>query len=182
MSDTPLSESSAMEESSTNQPTPFPRESGPSPLPTYAAVAALLLAVIAVVIAALVYFFPAQKAPSVAQQGGDAKANICSAFGTARKGWVYETNRRNPNPDDPIADLSVATSARLSLIGAGAYLRDRIAANTAAPADLRDTANSVANTVEQLGINYLAQATPAVQEQLDKDLGNQVGQLNKLCG
>ena len=45
----------------------------------------------------------------------------------------------------------------------GAYLRDRLAANTAAPADLATAANSFATTIEQLGINYLTNATNDVQ-------------------
>ena len=99
--------------------------------PTYAALA---IAVIAVVLAALAYFHPAHKAASEAQQGGDAKANVCSAYAAAHKAVVINTHMQSPNPNDPIAELSVATNARLALIGSGAYLRDRIDANTAAPA------------------------------------------------
>ena len=59
------------------------------------------------------------------------------------------------DPNNAVAELSVATNARLALVGGGAYLKDRLAANTAAPADLAGGVNSFANTIEQLGMNYL---------------------------
>jgi hypothetical protein len=146
--------------------------------PTYAALA---LAVIAVALAALAYFNPAHNSASVAQQGGDAKANVCSAYAAAQKAVVINTHLRTPNPNDPVAELSVATNARLALLGGGAYLRERLAANTAAPADLANAANSMANTIEQLGINYLTGAAAAVQDPLRHDLNSEITQIDKLC-
>jgi hypothetical protein len=185
MSDRPLAksahaesqeESSAKQESSSKKPVPFPSDA--SRWPTYAALA---IAVIAVALAALAYFHPAHKAASVAQQGGDAKANVCSAYAAAHKAVVINTHMQSPNINDPVGELSVATNARLALIGGGAYLRERLAANTAAPADLANAANSMANTIEQLGINYLIQAGANAQDPLRHDLDSQVTQLNKLC-
>jgi hypothetical protein len=178
MSDRPLTKSTAKEESSSKQPLPVPRWSDASRWPSYAALA---IALIAVVFAALAYFLPAHKGASIAQQGGDAKANVCSAYAAAHKAVVINTHMQSPNPNDAIAELSVATNARLALIGSGAYLRDRIQANTAAPADLANAATSFANTVEQLGINYLIQAGAGVQDPLRHDLDSQITQLNKLC-
>ncbi len=188
MSDTPATksahaespkQSSAHEESSSKKPVAVPRWSDASRWPTYAALA---IAVIAVALAALAYFHPAHKAASVAQQGGDAKANVCSAYASAHKAVVINTHMESPNPNDPIAELSVATNARLALIGSGAYLRERLAANTAAPADLITAANSMANAVEQLGMNYLTQAGAAAQDPLRHDLDTQITQIDKLCG
>jgi hypothetical protein len=188
MSDTPVTKSAHAESqkhssaddeaSTTKKPAPFPRWSDASRWPSYAAV---VLAVIAVILAALAYFYPPQKAPSVAQQGGDAKANVCAAYTAAHNAVVINTHLQSPNPNDPIAELSVATNARLALIGGGAYLRERVEANTAAPADLANAANSMANTIEQLGINYLIQAGNAVQDPLRHDLDSQINQLKKLC-
>jgi hypothetical protein len=170
--------SSADQTSSTKKSAPAPGWSDASRWPVYGAV---ILAVIAVVLAALAYFHPAQKAASAVQQGGDAKANVCSAYAAAHKAVVINTHMQSPNPNDPIAELSVATNARLALIGSGAYLRDRIDANTAAPADLTNAVHSFANTIEQLGINYLIQAGNAVQDPLRHDLDSQITQIDKLC-
>ncbi len=187
MSDTPVTksahaetpkQSSVKQESSSKKPVPFTRWSDPSRWLTYAALA---IAVIAVALAALAYFHPAHNSASVAQQGGDAKANVCSAYASARKAVVINTHMQSPNINDPIAELSVATNARLALIGGGAYLRERLAANTGAPADLASAATSMANTVEQLGINYLTRAGNDVQDPIRKDLNNEITQIDKMC-
>ncbi len=187
MSDTPVTKSahaeapeksSVEEQSPSKKPVPFPRWSAASRWLTYAA---LVLAVIAVTLAALAYFHPAHNKASVAQQGGDAKANVCSAFASARQAVVINTHMQSPNINDQVAELAVATNARLALIGSGSYLHERIAANSAAPADLLNAATSLANTVEQLGINYLTDASPDAQAPIRKDLDTDIKQLVKLC-
>jgi hypothetical protein len=171
-------QSSLKEESSSKKPVPLPRWSGASRWLTYAALA---IAFIAVALAALAYFHPAHNNASVVQQGGDAKANVCSAFASARQAVVINTHMQSPNINDQIAELSVATNARLALIGGGSYLHERIAANSAAPADLANAATSMANTIEQLGINYLTDAAPDAQAPIRKDLDAEITQVAKLC-
>jgi hypothetical protein len=184
MSDRPLAksahaetpkQSSVEDKSSSKTPASLPRWSNASRWLTYAALA---LAVVAVALTGLAYFYPAHKGASVAQQGGDAKANVCSAFTSARKAVVINTHLESPNPD---LQLSVAANARLALVGGGAYLRDRLDANTAAPADLANAANSFATTIQQLGINYLAEAGTDIQDPLRHDLDSQITQIAKMC-
>ncbi|MCV7258118.1 hypothetical protein H7J72_05700 [Mycobacterium shimoidei] len=151
----------------------------------WAAYAAIALAVIAVVLAALAYFHPSHdkaSAGAVEQQGGDAKTNVCAAYNTVHEGVVANTHMANPTPDNPVGQLSVAANARLSLLGGGSYLKDRLAANTAAPADLAKVVDAMANTIQQLGVNYMAGAPNDVQEPLRHDLDNQISQLNQMCG
>lgn len=141
-----------------------------------------VLALAALVLAALAYFHPPHTgATGAAQQGGDAKANLCSAYAAAHNAVVINTHLQNTNPNDPVAELAVATSARLALIGGGTYLKDRLEANTAAPTDVANAINAVANTVEQLGINYLNRAASDAQESLRKDLNSQISAADKLC-
>lgn len=168
-------QSSVKAESDPKTPVPVPRWSDTSRWPTYAALA---LATIAAVLAALAYCHPSHTGASVAQQGGDAKANVCSAFASTKKAVVINTHLQSPNPD---AQLAVAANARLALIGGGAYLRDRLEANTAAPADLTTAANSLADTVQQLGMNYLTDASNDVQNPLRQNLNNELNQLDKMC-
>jgi hypothetical protein len=181
MSDRPLTkpahsetenQPSAKEESSGKKPLPFPSDA--SRWLTYAA---LVIAVIAAVLAGLAYFHPKHTA-AAPQQGGDAKANVCSAYQATRKAVVINTHLESQNPD---LQLAIAANARLALIGGGTYLRDRLEANTAAPSDLANAANSLADTVEQLGINYLIQAPPEVQDPVRNNLNNQLAQLDKMC-
>ena len=173
MSDSSLTESADAESH---------KESSPSEQPKalrWITYAALAIAVLAVILAALAYFVPAHNSASAtAQQGGDAKANVCAAYAATRKAVVLNTHLKSPNPE---SQLAVATNARLALIGGGAYLSERLAANTAAPADLANAANSLANTIQQLGINYLNQAPADVQDPVRKDLTNELSQLDKLC-
>jgi hypothetical protein len=187
MSDRPVTKSasaetskppSASEESSSRKPVPLPHGSEASRWLTYAALA---IALVATVLAALAYFLPAHHQASVPQQGGDAKANVCSAYKGAHTSVVVNTHMQSRNPNDAVAELSVATNARLALIGGGAYLKDRLASNTAAPADLANAVNSFANTIEQLGTNYLIGVGTEVQDPLRKDLDSEVAQIDKLC-
>jgi len=141
-----------------------------------------VLALAALVLAALAYFRPTHTdATGAPQQGGDAKANVCSAYAAAHNAVVINTHLQSTNPNDPVAELAVATSARLALIGSGAYLKDRLEANTAAPTDVANAINAVANTVEQLGINYLNRAAADAQESLRRDLNSQISAADKLC-
>ncbi len=188
MSDSPLAksadadhpkQSSTTDVSTTHRPAPTTHTSDALRWLTYAALA---LALVGVVLGALAYFHPAHKGPVIVQQGGDAKANVCGAYGAAHKAVVINTHMQSPNPNDPVAELTVATSARLSLIGSGAYLRDRVEANSGVSSDIANAVTNFANTVEQLGINYLNQADAAVQDPLRKDLDSQITQLDKLCG
>jgi hypothetical protein len=187
MSDRPLTksadaetheESFPSEQPSRKEPQPISRPSKTSQWRTYAPLA---IAVIAAVLAALAYFHPAHNgASATAQQGGDAKANVCSAYASTRKAVVINTHLQSP-PKDPTAQLSVAANARLALLGGGVYLRDRLAANTEAPVDLANAANSLANTIQQLGINYLTGAGADVQDPLRHDLNSELTQIDKLC-
>jgi hypothetical protein len=186
MTDRPVTKSSHAEsqkppaegESSTRKPLPSPGGSATSRWP---ALAALALAVVATALAALAYFHPAHHQASVPQQDGDAKANLCSAYKGAHRSVVVNTHLQSRDPNNAVAELSVATNARLALVGGGAYLKDRLAANTAAPADLANAVNSFSNTIEQLGMNYLIGVATEVQDPLRKDLDTQVTQLDKLC-
>lgn len=198
MSDRPLGKSSPSASSAETQKESASKDSGSkSPAPKgalpypdgsqaarWAAYAAIALSVIAVILAALAYFHPSHdkaSAPAVDQQGGDAKANVCAAYNTVHQGVVTNTHMSNPNPNDPVGQLSIAANARLSLLGGGSYLKDRLAANTGAPADLTKTVDAMANTIQQLGVNYLAGASNEVQDPLRHDLDNEISQLNQMC-
>ena len=75
----------------------------------------------------------------------------------------------------------MAANARLALLGGGAYLRDSLNAQTAPPADLAEAVNSLAATIEQLGVNYLANAGNDAQVPLRHDLDSEIATLKKLC-
>jgi hypothetical protein len=86
-----------------------------------------------------------------------------------------------PGGNDPGAHLAVAANARLALLGGGAYLRDSLNVQTSPPADLAKAVDSFAATIEQLGVNYLANAGNDAQVPLRRDLDSEIKTLNKLC-
>jgi hypothetical protein len=87
----------------------------------------------------------------------------------------------NPRGNDQIGTLAVAANARLALLGGGAYLRDRLDAEPATPADLAKALKAMAGTMEQLGINYLAGSTSTAQDLLRNNLDKEIAAINKLC-
>ena len=146
--------------------------------------AALAIAVIAAAIAIAAWLRPAHESASPTftdQQTAEAKTNICSAYTAVDQAVVANTHLANPIPNDPIGQLAVAADARLALLGGGAYLRDRLAAGPASPGDLAKALNSMANTIEQLGIGYLAGASNIVQDPLRHDLDSEITQMDELC-
>jgi len=94
---------------------------------------------------------------------------------------VTNTRRSNPVSNNPAGGLAVAAHARLALPGGGAYPRDRLAGEPAAIAELAKVVTELADTIEELGVNYLAGAPNQVQEPLRKTLDTQLAALHKLC-
>jgi hypothetical protein len=147
-------------------------------LATYATLA---IALVAVAVAVAAWLRPASGSASYSdQQSAQARKNVCSAAKVVDQAVFAKYT--NPHPGDPIGEMSVAANARLALMGGGAYLRETVAAEPATSADLAKAANSMANTVEQIGINQLARtANPAVLNPLKQQLANEISQINKLC-
>src|SRR6185437_15040833 len=147
--------------------------------------AALAIAVFAAAVGIASWFRPAPQNASPAftdQQTTQAKSNICSAYTAVHRGVVRNTHLTDANPNDPAGQLAIAANARLALLGGGGYLRDRLAAQPATPAELAQAVNSMANTIEQLGVGYLEAATNIVLDPLRHDLDSQVRQIDNLCG
>jgi hypothetical protein len=145
--------------------------------------AALAIAVLALVIAVVDLFLPVHSASPAftAQETAEAKANVCAASTVARQAVVINTHLATPRGNDQIGTLAVAGNARLALLGGGAYLRDRLQAEPATPADLAKAVTAMAGTMEQLGINYLAGASNVDQNPLRKNLDKEITIIKKLC-
>lgn len=142
--------------------------------------AALSIAVLAAGLAVAAWLRPTHEGPSY-PQSGDAKTNLCAAYKVAHQAFYTNTRLTNPGGNDPTGQLAVRANARLALLGGGAYLRDVLNAQTSPPADLAKAVDSLAGTIEQLGMNYLANAGKDAQVPLRRDLESQVKTLNKLC-
>jgi hypothetical protein len=150
--------------------------------PTFAAVA---IAVVAAGLAIGGWFRPPHSASPTftGQQIADAKTNVCTAYAAVHQVVFVNAHLVNPVKDDPIGTLAVAANVRLALLGGAAYLRDRVAAEPAAPAELVSALNAMANTIEQLGISYLSGASNSVLERLRNELNSEIAiaQIEGLC-
>lgn len=172
---------------------PFPEpdavESSPIPaasmLSRWITLAALAIAVIALTLAIVDRFYPPSHDSASAtfsdQQVKTAKTNICAAYITVGRAVVTNTHLESPPDGGPMGPLAVATSARLALYGGGSYLRDRLSREPATPGDLTKAVNSMATTLEELGINYLAGAPDFTQDQLRHNLDAQISDVRGLC-
>ncbi len=169
---------------------PFVKHSAPasrlSGLSRWTSLAALVIAVIAATLAVVGWFYPHKSASSSAptysdQQTKDAKAHVCTAFITADRAVVVNTHRKTPPDAGPAGQFSVKTSARLSLFSGGAYLRDQVNLNPAAPANLAKSANALATTLQELGIGYLANAPEFTQDSLRQNLDAQIKATADAC-
>jgi hypothetical protein len=146
-------------------------------------IATLVIALIAVALAVAAWFRPTH--PSTPrftdQQSAEAKRNMCTAYNSVHEGVVANTHMANPNGNDPVGQLAVAANARLALLGGGEYLRQRLAAAPATPADLSNAVASMANTLEDLAMGYLSGASNFSLDPLRHDLDSEIGQIDALC-
>jgi len=199
MSETSHTQSSSAADDTESPPDPLPASNAATPvtqhsapaspvsgLSRWAPLAALAIALIAATVAIVGWFYPHKSASSSAptysdQQTKDAKVQVCTAFMTVDRAVVRNTHLKNPPEAGPIGALAVATSARLALYGGGAYLRDQVNLNPAAPANLAKSANAVATTLQGLGIGYLASAPEFTQDSLRQNLDSQIKATAEQC-
>lgn len=116
-----------------------------------------------------------------AQQVDDAKKDVCAAALLARQAVAKNMHLKNPDPENPIAQLAVAANARLSLTGGAAYLRGRLDEDTAAPREVIDAARAMAGALEHLNVSYLVGQPNTDHEQLGRELDSRITELGKLC-
>ena len=119
----------------------------------WAAPVALLIALIAVALAVWALVSESSEAPAAAQQDGDPKTRVCSAFDTVSNAVQIQTHV-DLGPD-PVAQKAVAGNARLALVGGGEYLLRHLDPKT--PPELADAVRSFANNLEDIGMNALAE-------------------------
>lgn len=94
----------------------------------------------------------------------EAKAQVCGAFKTVRKGVAVNTNLQVPGGEGDVAGtLGVAANARISLYDGGQYLLARLAPAT--PTDLADAVRGFANGLMDIGAAGTAGVQNADPEQ-----------------
>lgn len=104
-------------------------------------------------------------APSYSDsQRADAKARVCAAFDTVRRGVSRNTNLVVPGGEGDIAGaLAAAANARISLYDGGQYLLARL--DPATPQELADSARGFANLLMDIGAAATAGAMDSDPDQ-----------------
>lgn len=132
--------------------TPIKVTSGVAPV----APIALLVALIAVGLAIWALVKAPSEAPAhaAASQTGDPKTRVCNVFTTVSNAVQMQTHA-DLGPD-PVAQKAVAGNARLALVGGGEYLLNSLD-DPKTPAELADAARRFAYTLQDIGMNALAE-------------------------
>lgn len=146
--------------------------------PHATAFVALAIALIAVAVAIAAWILPGPNHFS-GQHSAQAKTNVCSSYTTVRD--AVSRGTPNPRPNDPVSQIAVAANVRLAMIGGSSYLKETLAAEPAAPADLTKAVNSMADTLNQLGFNYLLRVDKTVIQPLLESLDSEIAQINQMC-
>lgn len=146
--------------------------------PRAIAFVALAVAVIAVAAAIAAWLVPVPKHFS-GEQSARAKTNVCTTYAIVRN--AVSKGTPNPRPDDPVAQTAVAANVRLAMIGGSSYIRETVAVEPAAPADLTKAVSSLADTLDKLGFAYLLMADQNVKAPLLQTMGSQMTQINQMC-
>jgi hypothetical protein len=147
--------------------------------------AGLAIGVLALTLTLVQWFHPSSHgngSPSFSdQQAKDAKTSVCAAYTIVHRAVAINTHLEDPPSGGPVGPLAVATSARLALYGGGSYLRDRLTKEPATPEDLAKAVDSLATTLEDLAVNYLADVPPFVQDPLRHNLDGQLVDVEGRC-
>lgn len=115
------------------------------------------------------------------QQIADAKASICAAHNLVHRAVSINTNRENPRPGDEIGRMAVAAHARLALFDGGAYLLSRLEVELATPSELANSVRLLANSLQRLAINSMADESDSEQDALRNTIGSQSDAVDRLC-
>ncbi|CAM3237621.1 Alanine and proline rich membrane protein [Mycobacterium simiae] len=165
-----------------NQPPPPPHSPSPwaasPPAParrsSSLAIASFVAALIAVVVAIGSWLRPMPDnkqlpvpSPPVftEQQTSEAKTKVCATYQKVHQAVLINTGRSGGT--DPIALLGVAANARLALYDGGEYLLKSLADNPATPPQLAMAVRQLADSYQQLAVNYMAEVS---QSDIDSSL------------
>jgi hypothetical protein len=112
------------------------------------------------------------------QHVADAKARVCAAHEKVHHAVGLTSGRSS---DDPTAHLAIATSARQALDVGGNYLLATLAEEPATPPDLATAVRKLANTFQELTIDYLAQASDSELDPLLRTSDQATLTIESLC-
>jgi hypothetical protein len=129
------------------------------------------------------WFRPVQPKPTppltyTAQQISDAKAKVCAAHDKVHHAVGLTSGRSG---DDPTLHLAIATSGRQALDVGGSYLLTTLAEQPATPPDLAGAVRKLANTFQELTVDYLAEVSDSELDPLLRTSDQLTTTIEGLC-
>lgn len=112
------------------------------------------------------------------QQVVEAKAKVCAAHQKVHHAVGLTSGRSS---DDPSGHLAIATSARQALDAGGRYLLSKLAEEPATPADLTEAVRKLANSFQELTVDYLAEVSDAELDPLLRTSDQATLTIESLC-
>lgn len=148
--------------------------------PRATAFVALAVAVIAAALAIVAWVRPGAGHSFNDEQSTQAKSVVCAAWAPVHK-TIWQ-GIPNPRPGDPVAADAQAANVRLAMLGGGSFLKETLASEPATPTDLANAIEGVANTLQWMGVDYLAgNQSHAVLDPLKSKLDSTGAEIEKLC-
>ncbi|MBU3750850.1 MAG: hypothetical protein FGM52_10430 [Mycobacterium sp.] len=110
------------------------------------------------------------------QQVADAKKAVCDAYAKGIRAFQIAGNKKVDNPADA---LPVAVNTRLAEVAVGNYLINAIEFNPAAPADIKQLTQELAQSYQEIAITQLSESSD--YKQAAKNADDSIAELQKLC-
>ncbi len=113
------------------------------------------------------------------QQVADAKSKVCAAYAKVHHAVLANTGRTGDS--DPTTQLALAANARIALFDSGEYLLKILAREPATPADLASAATKLADSYQELAVDYLAEADDSKIQTSRDAIESSGSKLDKVC-
>lgn len=112
------------------------------------------------------------------QQVADAKTRVCAAYEKVHHAVGLTSSRSS---DDPTLHLAIATSGRQALDVGGNYLSTMLGQEPATPPDLAAAIRKLANTFQELTVDYLAEVSDSELDPLLRTSDQVSSTIESLC-
>ena len=112
------------------------------------------------------------------QQVADAKKAVCEAYAKGMRSIRVVAKRQPANDADR---LGVAVNSRAGLVAVSTYFNDKLEVNPAAPSELREQLEKLAQQYQEVAIAQLADETPLDYKSNLDAIDASVVEIDRLC-
>lgn len=113
------------------------------------------------------------------QQVADAKSKVCAAYAKVHHAVLANTGRTGDS--DPTTQLALAANARIALFDSGEYLLKILAREPAASSNLVEATRALADSYQELALDYLSEAPDAAIAASRQTIENTGSRVREIC-